>query len=155
MPGPRLLLCGVSIFAFAATVLSQPHSDPWKSLASEPEWKFNDPAYLYLRFRDKGLRGESLTWVHPIHHRSNWVEEVFMPGHEHDARAFAYHLIRETPEGYEVSFQPIDPIDPSAKRPLPLKDIRVFFPRSKPKLFSLTDKLSVLGFYGNPRRPRP
>jgi hypothetical protein len=138
-----------------ASASAQSDPDPWKSLASKPEWRFTDRAYLYLRFRDKRGPGEQFTWLHPVRNRSNWVEEVFMPGREYEARAFAYHLVRVTPKGYEVSFQPIDPVDPSPQRLLPLKATKVFFPRSKPKLFSLTNNLSVQGFYGDPHRPPP
>ena len=78
-----------------------------------------------------------------------------MFGEQAPARAFGYHLVRETPQGYEVSFQPVDPIEPWTERPVAGKQIKVFFPRSERKLVKLTDKLSVQGFYGSPDLKRP
>ena len=74
-----------------------------------------------------------------------------MPGHEQEAHAFSFKLVRVTPKDYEVSFQPIEPVKPWLQRPLLSKDVRLFFPRSKRKSFALTEKLSVEGFYGDPR----
>lgn len=77
-----------------------------------------------------------------------------MPDEQRKARAFAYHLTRETPLGYEVSFQPVDPVEPWTERPVAGKEIKVLFPRSERKLVKLTDKLSVQGFYGSPELKR-
>jgi hypothetical protein len=151
----RLTLSLAFTLALAGVAEADPHSDIWKSLANEPEWRLTYPAYLYLAFVDNGVPGESLTWLHPLRHRSNWCEEAFMPRERREARAFAYHLTRETPQGYEVSFQPVDPIEPWTERPIAGKAIKVFFPRSERKRFKLTDKLSVVGFYGSPQRKRP
>ena len=73
-----------------------------------------------------------------------------MPQEREKARAFAYRLTGETPEGYEVTFQPVDPIEPWTERPIAGKELRVFFPRSERKLVKLTDKMSIQGFYGSP-----
>jgi hypothetical protein len=78
-----------------------------------------------------------------------------MPEERQNARAFAYHLSRETPEGYEVTFQPVDPIEPWTERAIPGKKLKVFFPRSERKLVQLTDKMSIQGFYGSPELKRP
>ena len=78
-----------------------------------------------------------------------------MPSQQQQARAFAYRLTRETPQGYEVSFQPVDPFEPWTEHAIAGKEIKVLFPRSERKLFKLTDKLSVLGFYGSPQMKRP
>ena len=129
-------------------------SDIWKSLAKEPEWRLTDPAYLYLIFKDRDTPGGSyaLTFLHPVRLRSNLCVETFMPDHQREARAFTYRLARETPQGYEVSFQPIDPVE---ERPVAGKEIKVFFPRSERKLVKLTHKLSVQGFYGSPDLKHP
>ena len=118
----------------------------------EPEWELQDPSFLYLSFRHKGHIEEMLTWLHPMKGRHNLCWESWMRGHQQDSRAFAYQLVREAPDGYEVSFQPIDPI---TEQPLPLKDTTVLFSRSTRRLVTLTDKLSVVGFYGSPQLQRP
>ena len=117
-------------------------------LGREPEWRLTDPAYLYLAFSNG-----SLTWLHPVRNRSNWCEETFAPHQKDPPRAFAYHLGGETPQGYEVIFQPIDPNEPQMERPLPGRIVAIIFPRSEQKRFQLTQKLSVVGFYGSPRPP--
>jgi hypothetical protein len=142
------------VLAFSTLVAGQ-HFDTWKSLANEPEWRLTDPAYLYLAFTDHSVPGESLTWLHPVRQRSNWCEEAFMPEEQRKARAFAWRLTRETPQGYEVSFQPVEPIEPWTERPTAGKEITVFFPRLERKHVNLTDKLSVDGFYGSPQMRRP
>jgi hypothetical protein len=142
------------ILALSGAVAAQ-QSGIWKSLAKDPDWRLTDPAYLYLIIRDRELPDAALTFLHPVRLRSNRCEEVFRPGQERHARAFAYHLVRETPQGYEVSFQPIDPIELWTERPVAGKEIRVFFPRSERKLVKLTEKLSVQGFYGSPDLKRP
>lgn len=134
------------------TALAQNRWDWLTFPGNQPEWEIQDPSFLYLSFKDKGGMGETLTWLHPMKGRFNLYWESWMPGHQQDARAFAYQLIREAPEGYEVSFQPIDPI---TEQPLPLKDTTAFFPRSTRQLIALTDKLSVVGFYGSPEFERP
>src|SRR5882724_1908822 len=142
------------ILALSGAVAGQ-QPDIWKSLAKEPDWRLTDPAYLYLIIRHKEVPGDTLTFLHPTRHRSNWCEETFMPQERQNARAFAYHLSRETPEGYEVTFQPVDPIEPWTERPIAGKELKVFFPRSERKLVKLTDKMSIQGFYGSPDLKRP
>ena len=142
------------VFAVCSAVAGQ-QFDVWKSLENEPEWRLTDPAYLYLIIRHSELAGDTLTFLHPVRLRSNWCEEIFMPDQQRQARAFAYHLVRETPEGYEVSFQPVDPMEPWTERPVAGKEIKVLFPPSERKLVKLTDKLSVQGFYGSPDLKRP
>jgi len=154
MRNSSLWLCSLLVTTLAGSGWSQPHSNQPRFFDSEPEWRLTDPAYLYLRFKHKPDKGDSLTWIHPIRNRSGWCEEVFIHGQEGDARAFAFRLTRETPQGYEVSFQPIEPTKPWIKHRLPIKDVRVFFPRSKRRLLALTNKLSVLGFYGDPQLQR-
>ena len=138
---------------FGAVAGQQP--DIWKSLEKEPDWRLTDPTYLYLIIRHRELPGDTLTFLHPVRLRSNWCEEIFMPDQQQRAHAFVYHLVHETPQGYEVSFQPVDPIEPWTERPVGGKQIKVFFPRSERKLVKLTDKLSVQGFYGSPDLKRP
>ena len=111
-----------------------------------------DPAFLYLVFADKPNAPVTTTWLHPVQKSSGSYQESYMPGHEKESRAFAFSLVRESPEGYEVSFQPIDS---QTEVPLPAKDIRLFFTRSTHKAMSLTDRTSVSGFYGNPQQRPP
>jgi hypothetical protein len=112
-----------------------------------------DPAYLYLSFTQKFFAPAAVvTWLHPTEQRGGSYWETPEPNHEQEVRAFAFRLIRETPEGYEVSFQPIGP---KTKRPLQVRDTRIFFPRSASKPTSLTSQTSVVGFYGNPQQRPP
>ena len=137
----------VPLILVLSSAIAGQQSDIWKSLANQPEWRFTDPAYLYLVIRQRETRGDSVTFLHPTQHRSNWCEESFMPAERQKAR--------ETPEGYEVTFQAVDPIEPWIERPLAGKEFRVFFPRSERKLVKLTDKMSIQGFYGSPEFKRP
>jgi hypothetical protein len=75
-----------------------------------------------------------------------------MPGHEQDARAFGYQVARTSSDGYEVSFQPIDPISGQA---LPLRDKTLFFSRSRRNVFPLAEGVTVSGFFGDPRLRSP
>jgi hypothetical protein len=137
------------ILALAAAAAGQ-QPDIWKSLAKEPDWRLTDPAYLYLIIRHREPYGDILTFLHPTRQRSNWCEEIFMPEEQQKARAFEYRLTRETLQGYEVTFQPVDPIEPWTERPIAGKELKVFFPRSERKLVKLTEKMSVQGVYGSP-----
>src|ERR1700719_3126098 len=128
-----------------ATDISAQQDWLWKELADQPEWRFTDPAYLYLIIKHKNCPGDMITWLHPIQNRSNVCMECYMPDHQQQARAFAYELSRETEQGYEVTFQPVDPMQPFARRPLKDKPIKVLFPRKERKTFTLTDELSVVG----------
>ena len=123
-------LCGAMMTLASASAQSDP--DPWKSLASEPEWRFTRPSLSILKIPGtNAARGNGFTWLHPVRNRSNWIEEVIMPGHEHEARAFAFHLIRVTPKRKGCSrFQPIDPVDPSTTRPA-AESCQSVFPRSE------------------------
>jgi len=154
MRASRLVSLVTVTVALRAIAVAQTPEYTFPYLALEPEWRFTDPAYLYLAFSDKGVSGDTFTWIHPVRNRSGWHEESFMPDEEQKARAFSYHLIRETPQGYEVTFQPIDPTEPEMECPLPGKVVTVFFSRSERKRFKLTDKFSVVGFYGSPHPPR-
>jgi len=155
MPSRCLALPLVIASVVVGTALAGPESNMWKSLAREPDWRLTDPAYLYLIIRHREPSGDMLTFLHPIRRRSNWCEEIFMPEERQKARAFAYRLTSETPEGYEVTFQPVEPIEPWTERPIAGKELKVLFPRSERKLVKLTDKLSVQGFYGSPDLKRP
>jgi len=141
------------VFAFSVTAATQPPSNIWDALADDPHWSMTDPTYLYLVFRKKDCPGDFMTWLHSGTQESNAIIECFMPGHEREARAFVYHLSRETAEGYEVTFQPMDPKDWLSSRPPPVngKETKIFFSRTERKLFTLTDQLSVAGFYGSPK----
>jgi len=140
--------------ASQAVAFAQAPADIFPSLAREPEWRLTDPAYLYLAFSYKGVPGDSLTWLHPVRNRANWCEEAIAPGQKERPRAFAFRLSHETSRGYEVTFTPIEPAEPWIERPLVGKVIRVMFPKSERKRFQLTDKLSVVGFYGSPKLAR-
>jgi hypothetical protein len=153
MHASRLVSLVTVTVALRAVAAAQAPADIFPALAREPEWRLTDPAYLYLAFSYKGVRGDSLTWLHPVRNRSNWCEEAIAPNQKELPRAFAYHLSRETPQGYEVAFQPIDPTEPSMERPFPRKIVTVIFPKSERKRFQLTQKLSVVGFYGSPHPP--
>jgi hypothetical protein len=112
-----------------------------------------DPAFLYLSFTQKSFAPAGvMTWLHPTEKRSGSYWETNESNQEQEARAFAFRLIREAPEGYEVSFQPIDP---KTEQPLRARDIRIFFPRSTSKPTPLTDRTFVAGFYGNPLQRPP
>ena len=158
-----LIASGVAISAIAP--VTGDWRDVWDSsppdvsggLAGVPptnatEWDFKDPALLFLSFQSRDSEDDVLTWLHPTKRRIGGYEEAFMPGHEETAEAFGYQIIREAAEGYEVSFQPIDPITGA---PLPLRDTIVLFSRSRRTLAPLSEKLKVLGFYGNPHMQRP
>jgi len=75
-----------------------------------------------------------------------------MLGHEQSAQAFGYQIVRASSQGYEVSFQQIDPI---TGQPLPLRENVVFFSRSRRTHITLSDKLTVFGFYGDPHLRNP
>ncbi len=151
----RLALPFIVASLLVGAAKADQQSDMWKSLAKEPEWRLRDPAYLYLIIRHREVSGDTLTFLHPTRNRSNWCEEVFMPEERHKARAFAYRLTRETPAGYKVTFQPVDPVEPWTERPIPGREIIVLFPRSERKLVKLTNKMSIQGFYGSPDFKQP
>src|ERR1043166_649565 len=154
MSAPRLVSLVTVTVALRAIAAAQTPEYTFPYLALEPEWRFTDPVYLYLAFSDKGDRGHSITgWLHPIRNRSGWCVESFMPDEQQKARAFSYRLTREIPQGYEVTFQPIDPTEPQMECPVPGKVVTVLFSRSEQKRFTLTDSLSVIGFLGSPRPP--
>ena len=136
------------IVALSSAMAGQ-QPDIWKTLAKEPDWRLTDPAYLYLVIRHKDSAGDSITFLHPTRLRANWCEEMFMPDQQRQAHAFVFRLVHETTRGYEVSFQPVDPVEPWTERPVAGKEIRVLFPRSERKLVKLTDNLSIQGFYGS------
>ena len=117
------------------------------SIAQANESEFKDPAFLFLSFQ-----GGVLTWLHPSKRPMAGYEEAFMPGHEQTAAAFGFQIVRETTEGYEVSFQPIDP---RTGAPLPLRSTVVLFSRCRRTLVPLSAKLKVLGFYGDSHMRRP
>jgi hypothetical protein len=120
---------------------------------AEPAWEFDDPTFLYVCFEDIPFAGGIMTtWLHPTRNRSHVYIEPFKPGHEESARAFGYQITRKSADGYEVSFQPIDP---RTGQPLPLKDTVIFFPRSHTTCKALSNRSMITGFYGNPRQPRP
>jgi hypothetical protein len=143
------LLTLLSVLVLSGRLAGQ-HPDIWQSLAKEPDWRLSDPAYLYLVIQDGDTSREFLTFLHPARLRANWCEEAFMPDQQRQAHAFAYHLVRQTPRGYEVSFQPVDPTEPWTGRPVAGKELKVFFPRAERKLVKVTEKLSIRGFYGSP-----
>ena len=154
---PLVGLLAVEIVAFA-----QLPPQLRNALAGYTEWSFTDPAYLYLVFTIQGCPGQHTGFVHPMMHGcGSGIIECFKPDHQQDARAFSYQLPKQTLQGYEVSFQPsyvsFQPMDPKRfdLRPLPDKDIKVFFPRSKRTVFKLTDKIEVVGFYGSPTMKHP
>jgi hypothetical protein len=159
MRGCRSILAVLLLSVSAPIVLAQ--LPPWvlKVLSGETEWSFTDPAYLYLTFKIKGVPAESTTWLHPMVVGScpTAVMESFLPGHQQEAKAFSYQISRQTLQGYEVTFQPVDPMPMTyfEVRPLPERAIKVFFPRSGRSLFKLTDKIEVVGFYGDPAMKVP
>jgi hypothetical protein len=120
----------------------------WGLPSDEPEWEFKDPAFLYLTFDEIG----SMTFLHPTKNRSGAQETSFMLGHEQSAQAFGYQIVRASSQGYEVSFQQIDPI---TGQPLPLRENVVFFSRSRRTHITLSDKLTVFGCYGDPHLRNP
>lgn len=150
----QLWLCVMLTFALGAAARSQSHWDWLGSFHIDRELEFKDPAFLYLVFEDKSLEefGGVMTWLHPILNHSGSFQEAFMPSEEKKSKAVEYRLMCETANGYEVSFQPIDPI---TKRPLPLRDQRVIFLRTTETIVSLTNKVRIFGFYGDPSRERP
>jgi len=115
----------------------------------EPEWQFKDPTFLYLTFETKSEPNARMTILfHPTKRKSAAYEEGFSLGHQQNAQAFGIRLDSQSPEGYEVSFQAIDPI---TGQPLPLRCRIVLFSRSTRTTVPLTDRISVSGFYGDPR----
>ena len=117
------------------------------------EWISTDPAFLYLKFIDRSDPSElSITSLHPISSRSSTYQESFMRGHQQESHAFTLRLARQTPSGYEVVFHPADPL---TLKPLSTKAIRCLFPRATHGRLQLTDRVSVVGFYGNPQHEIP
>lgn len=156
----RISVCSLSMLANAVGL---PHSSwqwldvwepPWAedlwrlppSTAPGFDWEYEDPACLLLEFRAKSF--VAITWLHPTKRRRTAYEGLSMRNEQQKAEAFGYELIGETPEGYDVIFQPIDPISGA---PLPLRATEVLFPRSHPTSVTLSDHLTVWGFYGRPR----
>ena len=112
------------------------------------EFVSKDPAFLYLGFTQASFNPAALmTWLHPTEKRTGSYGETKTSDYE--PQAFTFRLVREAPDGYEVSFQRIDP---KTERPLQIPAKLVFFPRSKGKPTQLTDRTSVAGFYGNPHQ---
>ena len=112
------------------------------------EFVSKDPAFLYLGFTQVSFNPAALmTWLHPTEKRTGLYVETKTSDYE--PQAFTFRLVREAPDGYEVSFQRIDP---KTERPLQTPAKLIFFPRSKGKPTQLTDRTYVAGFYGNPQQ---
>jgi hypothetical protein len=152
----RIWLGSVLAIVFTMVAPWPVRSQPPGASATKLSWSefvSKDPAFLYLRFSQKYFEPAAvLTWLHPKEKRSGSYWETAEPNHEQEVQAFVFSLIRETPEGYEVSFQPIDP---KTEHVLPIRDARIFFPRSKGKPIHLTGRTFVVGFYGNPQQRPP
>jgi len=152
----RIWLRTFLAIVFTVAALSPIHCDLLGASREKINWSefiSKDPAFLYLGFTQASFAPAAImTWLHPTEKRSGSYWETHAPNHEQEARAFAFRLIREAPDGYEVSFQPIDP---KTEKALPARDTRIFFPRSKSKPTQLTDRTSVAGFYGNPQQRPP
>lgn len=145
-------MCMLATLSFVVSAHSQSR---WAWLISfhlDSEWEMRDPGYLYLSSTDQATGVSSITWLHPLRRRSALDMESFMPGEQQKARMFEFWLTSETPEGYEVSFQPLDPI---TEQPLPLRDRQILFIRGRETTYTLTDKITVFGFYGDPSRQPP
>ena len=152
----RIWLRTFLAIVFMVAALSPVRCDLLGASKSKLDWSefiSKDPAFLYLSFTQTSFAPASImTWLHPTEKRSGSYWETRVPNHEQEARSFTFRLIREAPEGYEVSFQPIDP---KTQQPLQARDTRIFFPRSTSKPTQLTDRTSVAGFYGNPQQRPP
>lgn len=150
----RIWLCTFLLLLFTGVALSPVLSGVRPASTSKMDWAqfiSKDPAFLYLGFTQASFAPAALmTWLHPTEKRTGSYWETKTPGHE--PQAFTFHLIREAPDGYEVSFQRIDP---KTERPMQTQDTRIFFPRAKAKPIQLTDYTSVSGFYGNPQQRPP
>jgi hypothetical protein len=116
-------------------------------IEEDPGWDFKDPTNLYLVFREKPDIGGTLTFLQPKRRRFAAHVKSYKAGHLRDAQAVGLQLIQELADGYEVSFQPIDPI---TGHPLPLRDKVVLFSRYRRTSLPLSDNLTVTGFYGSP-----
>jgi hypothetical protein len=153
----KIWLWGLLAVVLVITALSQVRWDLLKRSGRGPDWVkmqviSKDPAFLYLTFIKKGDPAAVTSWLHPTERRSGEYQEGFMPGHEKDSHAFVFELVRESPDGYEVAFHPVDPLN---RQPLSAGETRLFFARSTHEPMPLTDKLSVAGFYGNPQQKPP
>jgi hypothetical protein len=104
------------------------------------------PAFLCLLFQRQGHE-PPVVGLHPTRHPSAGYGQPFMTGNQQRTQAFGCQIVRSDAEGYEISFQAVDPI---SGQPLPLKEVVAVFPRGRRTRISLAGGLSVTGFYGNP-----
>ena len=150
----RIWLRTFLALGFVLATLSQLRCDLLGASNERMQWSefvSKDPAFLYLRFTQVSFNPAALmTWLHPTEKRTGSYGETKTSDYE--PQAFIFRLVREAPDGYEVSFQRIDP---KTERPLQTPAKLIFFPRSKGKPAQLTDRTSVTGFYGNPQQRSP
>ena len=150
----RIWLRTFLAIVFTVAALSQVHSGVRPASTSKidlAQFISKDPAFLYLGFTQASFAPAALmTWLHPTEKRTGSYGETKTSDYE--PQAFTFRLVREAPDGYEVSFQRIDP---KTERPLQTPAKLIFFPRSKGKPAQLTDRTYVAGFYGNPQQRPP
>ncbi len=119
--------------------------------AGEPEWRLTNPAYLYLEVHYQGIPDSALTWLQPARKREGEFCEAIAPNQTEPAKAFSFSFQRDTRQGYEVVFRPIDPQSLLEHHPVDGPVSTVIFPRSERKRVQITPKLFVVGFYGDPK----